>query len=192
MGPLHGDSWQDPLSSQKMERCRCWGAHMPACRQAARLEGTCGSCPCSCPCQHRDPSTGVQLGFCSVRATTSQPSGRGRGRRHSPTHRQRLPLPPAPSRRHRTGREGETLRAQLGSERAERLWWRSRPAHSQASLRLILIKHFWVRNKEPLVSIEGVEGTKGGQTQSGGVTAAERGQTDLLGAEDNLVLPAPP
>ena len=177
MGPFPRDSWQDPLSSQKtQERRRCCGVHTPACRQAGSLEGTCGSCPRSSPCQHRDPSTGNQLGFRGVRATASQPSGRGRGRgrgRHrSSAHHQRLPLPPAPSRKHKTGREGETLRAQPGSERAEKIWrWRG-PARSQAPQRLVFIKHFWVRNEELLVSVEGVDSTKAGQTQSDGVTGS--------------------
>lgn len=178
MGPFHRDSWHDPLSSQKTEeRCRRCGVHTPACRQPARLEGTCGSCPHPRPCQHRDPSTGIQLGFCGIRATASQPLGRGRGRHRSPTHHQRLPLPPAPSRKHKTGREGETLRAQPGSKRAEKIWrWRG-SAHSQASQHLVLIKHSRVRNEELLVSVEGVEGSKAGQTQSDGVTG-NRVQSD--------------
>lgn len=167
---IHGRTLS-PLRRQRRGTDAVVSTHLPVGRQPGSRE------PVVPACTPIPPSTGIPvLGFnwdsVASELPRDSPWGRGRGRRHSSTHHQRLLLPPAPSHKHKTGREGGTLRAQSGSKRAEKIWRWMAPGHSQASQHLVLIKHFWVRNKELLVSVEGVQGTKATQTQRNRVTGS--------------------
>lgn len=105
------DGWQDPLSSPLLRQKRganaVAGTHLPTSRQPASREPV---FPAHLPVPAH---AGIPaLGFNWDPAVSATPS-----QQCSSTHHQRPPLPPAPSRKHRTGREGETLRARQALSR---------------------------------------------------------------------------
>lgn len=95
------------LSSGRREGLMLCGTHLPAGWQPASREPV---FPAHLPVPAH---TGIPaLGFNCDPVVSATPS-----QHCSPTHHQRPPLPPAPSRKHRTGKEGETLRARQALRR---------------------------------------------------------------------------